>query len=163
MAIPAQQPIEQLLAFELTDGQGSADASFVVPKSKRLVIEFVTAVFTVQIGQKAVVTFFVQTAGVGPPGFVHSLVLVAQGTFTGDVFAESQLLRLYADPGSTVLFQFARSQASGVASGNISVTGYLEDALSPAKQLESIQALRVEPRGKKGRSSTKAQRTSRRK
>lgn len=149
MATPIRQPIEQLLAFELIDGQGNADASFVVPKSKRFVIEFITADFTVQIGQKAVVTFFVQTAGVGPPGIVHTLVLVPQGTFTGDVFAASQLVRLYADPRSTVLFQLARNQTTGVAGGNISVTGYLEDAPSPAKQLESIQALRVDTRGKK--------------
>jgi hypothetical protein len=49
-------------------------------------------------------------------------------TFIGDTFAASQLVRLYADPGSTVLFQFARNDGSGLASGNISVTGYLEDA-----------------------------------
>ena len=127
MATQVRQPKEQLLAFEIIDGQASADDSFVVPESKRYVIEFITAVLTVQIGQKAVVTFFVQTAGVEPPGFVHSLVLVPQGTFTGDVFAACQLVRLYADPGSTVLFQLARSNTSGVASGNISVTGYLED------------------------------------
>jgi hypothetical protein len=33
---------------------------------------------------------------------------------------------LYADPGSTVLFEFARSDSAGVAAGNISVTGSLE-------------------------------------
>ncbi len=128
MATPMRQPIEQLLAFQLIDGQANAQDSFVVPNAKRFVIEFITATLTVQVGQKAAVTFFVQTGGVGPPGIVHALALVPQGTFIGDVFAASQLVRLYADPGSTVLFELARSGSAGVAGGNISVTGYLEPA-----------------------------------
>jgi hypothetical protein len=128
MSNPVRQPIEQLLAFELSDGQANGQASFAVPSGNRLVVEFITAILTVPVGQKAVVTFFVQTGGIGPPGILHCLALNPQGTFIGDTFAASQLVRLYADPESTVLFQFARNDGSGLASGNISVTGYLEDA-----------------------------------
>jgi hypothetical protein len=129
MSSSAHQPFEQLIAFELSDGQGNGQDSIVVPSGKRFVIEFITAIVTVQVGQNAVVTFFVQTGGVGAPGIVHCLALTPQGTFIGATFAASQLVRLYADPGTTVIFELARSAATGVASGNISVTGYLEDAL----------------------------------
>ena len=128
MSAPVRKPFEQLLAFELGGGQGNAEALFDVPKSKRLVIEFITALFTVQVGQKAVVTFLIQTGGVAAPGITHCLVLTPQGTFIGDTFAASQMVRLYPDPGSTVLFEFARSDSAGVAAGNISLTGYLEKA-----------------------------------
>jgi hypothetical protein len=45
MASSAWQPIEQLLAFELVDGQGNAEDSFAVPDAKRYVIEFITAIY----------------------------------------------------------------------------------------------------------------------
>ena len=50
MPTPVRQPIQRQLAFKLTAGQSNAGDSFLVPKAKRFVIEFVTAIFTVQIG-----------------------------------------------------------------------------------------------------------------
>jgi hypothetical protein len=122
-----KQPFEQLLAFNMNNGQAEAEASFKVPAGKQTVIEFVTAILSAQAGQSAVVTFFVMTGGVAAPGIVHALALAHQGTFNGgDTFVASQLVRLYPDPGSTVIFQFVRNAVSGVASGNISLTGFVQ-------------------------------------
>ena len=120
-------PFEELLAFSMNAGQGQAEASFQVPPGNRMVIEFVTAILTVPAGEKAAVTFFVMTGNVPAPGLRHALVLIPQGTFgSGDVFSASQLVKLYPNPGSRVIFQFARNGFAGPASGNISLTGFFE-------------------------------------
>ena len=122
-----KQPFEQLLAFSMNNGQAQAQASFKVPVGKQTVIEFVTAILNVQAGQSAVVTFFVMTGGIAAPGIVHALALAQQGTFNGgEAFVASQLVRLYPDPGTTVIFEFARNAVSGVTSGNISLTGFVQ-------------------------------------
>lgn len=122
------KPFEQLLAFNMNDGQAGAEASFPVPADGFLVIEFITATLTVGVGQKPAVAFFVQTGSAPTPGFVHGFVLFPQGTFgAGDSYAASQLVRLYPNPRTQVLFEFNRNNASGVASGNITVTGFLFD------------------------------------
>jgi hypothetical protein len=120
------EAFEQLLSFNMTDGQANIQSQFTAPAGKHMVIEFVTAILTVQAGQSAAITFFVQTAGAPAPGIVHALALTPQGTFNGgSVFMSTHMVRLYPDPGTTLIFEFARNAANGVASGNISVTGHL--------------------------------------
>jgi hypothetical protein len=119
------EAFEQLLSFNMSDGQSGVQSEFTVPAGKRLVIEFVTAILTVQAGQSAAVTFFVRTGGISAPGIVHALAVTPQGTFnSGGVFVSSQLVRLYPDPGTSVIFEFTRNAANGVAGGNISLTGH---------------------------------------
>lgn len=119
-------PFEELLSFSMNPGQGQAQASFTVPAGHRMVIEFVTAILTVSAGERPAVTFFVMTGNVPAPGLVHALVMTPQGTFGGDVFAASQIVKLYPNPGTNVIFEFSRNGFAGTASGNISLTGYLD-------------------------------------
>jgi hypothetical protein len=116
-------PFEQLLSFNLSDGQNSAQASFPVSPDDHPVIEFITAELTVGIGQKPTVVVNVQT---GDNSVGHRLVLFSQGTFGGgDLYAASQLVKLYPSEGSQVVFQVLRNSTSGPASGDITVTGFL--------------------------------------
>jgi hypothetical protein len=119
-------PFEQFLALNMSPGEEFVEASFPVPADGHLVIEFITASLTVAIGQSPAVQFRLRTGGIPPPGLRHALVLFPQGTFgQEDLYAASQLVRLYPDQGSQVFFVFSRSDTSGFASGGITVTGFL--------------------------------------
>ncbi|MGB6686924.1 MAG: hypothetical protein WBE76_03690 [Terracidiphilus sp.] len=117
---------EELLSFSMNVGQAQAQSEFTAPGGKRMVIEFVTAILTVPAGQSVAVTFFVRTGGIPNPGIRHALAVTPQGTFNGgEVYVCSRLVRLYPDPGTNVIFEVTRNSTSSVASGNISLTGYL--------------------------------------
>jgi hypothetical protein len=119
-------PFEQSLAFNINPGEELVRASFPVPAEGHLVIEFITASLTLGIAQSPAVHFIVRTGGIPPRGLRHALVLFPQGTFGQvDLYAASQLVRLYPDQGSQVSFVFSRSDTSGLASGSITVTGFL--------------------------------------
>jgi hypothetical protein len=118
-------PFEQSLAFNINPGEELVEASFPVPAEGHLVIEFITASLTLGIAQSPAVQFIVRTGG-PPRGLRHALVLFPQGTFGQvDRYAASQLVRLYPDQGSQVRFVFSRSDTAGLASGGITVTGFL--------------------------------------
>lgn len=119
-------PFEQALALNMSPGEALVEASFPVPADGHLVIEFITAGLAVGIGQSPAVQFRVRTGGIPPPGLRHALVLFPQGTFgQEDLYAASQLVRLYPDQETEVFFIFSRSDTSGFASGGITVTGFL--------------------------------------
>lgn len=123
---PARSPFEASLAFDMRDGVDNNQASFAVPAGKRLVIEFVTAIVRVPQGQSVIVLFFAQIAPSGPPGIGHVIVVTPQGVFNEDNnFMASQQMRVYADPWTQVIFEVSRNASAGLASGNVSVTGYL--------------------------------------
>jgi hypothetical protein len=57
------------------------------------------------------------------------LALAAQGAISGlDRYTAAQPLRMYADPGTTVVFQVVRSDGSSSATLNFAIAGYLVDA-----------------------------------
>ena len=92
--------------------------NFIVPAGKRLVIEHVTAGFSVGVGEKAALDM--HTSLDGTTRF-HFFVTTPQGTFTAgassyDVFRVSQPTRIYADGGTPVSFiSWRNSSTSGFA------------------------------------------------
>lgn len=121
-----KQPYQRLLVMPLDPGKFSESVSFTVPVGKRLVVEQASASASMPTGQK--VTVNVATTGGGLNGRAW-LALAAQGAISGsDRYAAAEPLRMYADSGTAVTFQAARSDASATASLNFSIAGYLVEA-----------------------------------
>jgi hypothetical protein len=107
-------------------GSNTATATITVPNNKRLVIEYVAAIHSLQAGQTLLDVAVETTVGgntVEYPFF---------GTFTaGDsinsIFVTQQMTRLYADPGTTVSVSSARSAQLKTGSCSVSLSGYLID------------------------------------
>jgi hypothetical protein len=108
-------------AGDLFDGE-----AFSVPAGKRLVIECVTARTDVFPGQETEV-FVTTTVGGQPvshvvPGAIQKLDF-APGQY--DETVSAQLVRFYADAGSTVGVGMRRNLSTNDAGGNVTISGYL--------------------------------------
>jgi hypothetical protein len=97
-----------------------------VPPNKELVIETVSAEEDVPSGQGVVLLFDTQVNG---NHALNRVALTPSGTFLGTqaVFVATHAVRLYADPGSTVVFTLQRSDITGQGSFGGVLTGYLVD------------------------------------
>jgi hypothetical protein len=121
----AKQPYQRFMVLTLDPGEPLDNISFAVPAGKRLVLEQASAIAVTPVGQK--VSLSVATTGGGLNGRAW-FVLTPQGTFSGfERFTTTQPLRMYADASRDVNFQATRSDSTGAATLNISVTGYLVD------------------------------------
>ena len=105
--------------------------TYTVPAGKRLVIEYVSVTATIGAGEK--VRAFVR-GGNGFTEAIHPIVMNYQVTVSSnDVFVGSQPLKLYAEPGTSVVVLVSRRDAAntGAVSPNAglesSITGYLVD------------------------------------
>ena len=95
-----------------------------VPAGKRLVIEQVTAFCQAPTGK---ITDASVDAVIGSTDISHYLVLTPQDTvlgITGKVYAMSQLVRFYVDPGVEIEFAYSSGDAAGTC--NSTLSGYLE-------------------------------------
>jgi hypothetical protein len=104
--------------------------SYAVPAGKRLVIEFVSVNATIGEGEK--MHAFIR--GGGFTDAIHPIIMNFQVTVASrDLFAGAQLMRMYAEPGTTVEILVSRRDAAdtGAVGGNAfietSISGYLVD------------------------------------
>jgi hypothetical protein len=123
---PARQPFQRELQITVPAGSNGVAQTFTVPAGKRLVIEFVAASLGLFPGQKGILLI---TTTVGGSIASYDLPLTDQGVgFTGFAgFRTSQMVRIYADPGSTVTVVVGSDGATfPVAIGElVSLSGYL--------------------------------------
>ena len=126
---PARQPFQQDQVISIHAGTFGGDATFTVPKGKRLVIEFVSIHVSYPTGQKPTFAFLqVETANSNKFPNNHNFVLTFQAPdLNSDVFAGASPTRLYADPGTTVTLSLRRNSSIGEGLGSMSVSGYLVD------------------------------------
>jgi len=113
---------------QMFDGDLAKSATlFTVPAGKRLVIEFVTAQGTVPSGE---FPEFKLVATVGGISAEHSL-LTSPMSQSGSLvrFEASEVVRIYADPGTTVTFLVRRPNgAAGAANLGMTISGHLVSA-----------------------------------
>ena len=114
---------------ELTTDLNADAVSFTVPLGKRLVIEFASIRTTV--GQGEQVQAFIR-AGNGLADAIHPILMSFQQTVAGqDNYVGGQLMRMYAEPGTTVELLVSRVKGGAAPSPNAritgSVSGYLVD------------------------------------
>jgi len=124
---PARQPFQdqETATFDALNPFTNVD-SVPVPAGKQLVIEHVSVITTLPVGQKLLIAS-VQPF-VGGMGTGHFLTVIAQGTNaagTADYSVASQDIRLYADPGLPISFHAERNGTAGTGSVTFEISGYL--------------------------------------
>jgi len=101
---------------------------FTVPAGKTLVIEFVTMTGQVPLGQHVET---MEIISVAPPfgGASHQMLVNPQpdAVDTEPIFRASQMVKIYAQTGSTVQALFRRSASNLSATYGVSISGYLVD------------------------------------
>ena len=122
---PARQPFQAAVEITMPNGTEGQNGFVTVPAKKHLVIEYASGEAFVPTGQKALFSV-ITTIGGAPTGTRHYLDTDAMGKFGApDYFRAGQVVRLYADPGTTVMLRAERDFATGDALARISISGYL--------------------------------------
>jgi hypothetical protein len=123
---PGRDPFQIQLPVPIAAGTNAPNAVFQVPAGKRLVIEYVSAMGNVPVGQR--VQFVnVNTFSSGSLVF-HYLRATEMGTSSatpGVGYIASEAVRFYADPGTQVRVAVNRNDGAGTGTFTIAVSGYL--------------------------------------
>jgi hypothetical protein len=125
---PVRQPFQAAVEIDMPAGTGGQNGFVTVPTGKRLVIEYASGEAFIPTGQKCLFSV-ITTIGGAPTGTRHYLDSDAMGKFGApDYFRAGQVVRLYADPKTTVMLRVDRDIATGDATARMSISGYLVDA-----------------------------------
>jgi len=96
-----------------------------VPAGKRMVIEYVSVQAFIPSGQKALFSVIVFLQG-QITGTWHYMESTAIGAFGGqDYFQCGRLVKLYADPGTTVMPRTDRDSPTGTGQSRMTLSGHL--------------------------------------
>ena len=134
-AAPAKQPFQREFFIEVPSGAFSASATFTVPVGKRLVIEFVGG--TTRLSDWELVRLTLRTTAGGETAGHELAPTTYRRGFEGSdpavnpdlVIGFSQLVRIYADPGTNVHLTFLRTENREISPAGLaaSVSGFLVD------------------------------------
>ena len=119
---PARNVFQRRLNAFFAEGSFSGSESFVVPAGERLVIEHVSSAGVVPVGQQLQGHIQTSVNGLVSP---HWIVLTPQGVFVNQVSTGSQLVRIYADPGTTVTLEGFRNGGSSTGGLDVTLSGHL--------------------------------------
>ncbi|HSS50846.1 MAG TPA: hypothetical protein VLX28_18045 [Thermoanaerobaculia bacterium] len=114
-------PFQASVNIDLPDGTGGQNAFVTVPAGKRLVIEYVSGFAFLPAGQNASFSVFTSLAG-QTSGTEHILITTKA---LGNDFVTGQVVKLYADPGTTVMLRTDRDLAKGAGKARMSLSGQL--------------------------------------
>lgn len=115
------EPFQASVNFRMPQGTEGANASVNVPAGKRLVIEYVSGISFPPAGQNALFSIF---TGIKGQTTNTEHVLPTNKQF-GNAFVTGEDLRLYADPGSSVMLRLDRDSPTGECTGRLSFSGQL--------------------------------------
>jgi len=132
VANPAFQPFQAQGAAIVEFTESSKSFTLVtVPPGKRLVIEYAEAGGFFADGTKMSAVI---TTTVGGITIQHQLVMIEQGILSGSLtFAAAQPMRLYADPGTSVIGIVSRGEDHPPGGGGwgVTISGYFVDIPLP--------------------------------
>ena len=121
-----REPFHRQFALDWPDGTDLSTATYSVPAGKRLVVEYASAwAYLPPAGQ----TMFVRiTTTVGGSEAFHTLALQKREDYgVLKQFEGAHLVRLYADPATTVHVAAGRQPGADMASCTVTLSGYLVD------------------------------------
>jgi hypothetical protein len=120
---PARQPFEADVSVTVPDTFGGQNAVItIVPVGKMLVVEHVSVISFLPLGQK-----FSGSVNINFARY-HHLVSTARGAFgSADLFEISQPIRLYVGPGATLNARADRDIAMGAGQARFTISGYMVD------------------------------------
>lgn len=129
-----RRPYQKDLSVTVAAGQPLASTNFIVPLDKRLIIEFVCCSAGVGVGELAHMAVVTTVDG---QTLRHPISTICQRRDSPDGYppvhsvdvSVSQVVRLYADPGTSVTVLFSRSENYAVTDTYFaaSLSGYLVD------------------------------------
>ena len=124
---PETHPFQAAVELSLPQGTGGQNGFVQVPAGKRLVIEYASGVGFLPAGQKCLFSVITSLQG-QQTGTSHYLESTTVGKFGApDCFLAGQVVRLYADPETTVMLRADRDLATGQGTVRMSVSGHLVD------------------------------------
>ncbi len=122
----ASQPFQRQFTLDWQDGQDLATGTYQVPPGKRLVIDYASLFAFLQPGGQSMTVRIVTTVN-GSDGF-NTLALQRQADYgVLPQFGAAHLVRIYADPGSTVRVSVGRTPFTSTASCTVTLSGHFED------------------------------------
>ncbi len=123
----AAKPFQAAVEIQLPNGTEGQNGFVHVPSGKRLVIEYASGEAFVPTGQKALLSVITSLHG-QQTGTRHYLQTTTAGSFGApDYFSAGQVVRLYADAGTTVMLRADRNNPTGSAIARLSISGELID------------------------------------
>jgi hypothetical protein len=118
----SRQPFHRRIQIPLVGSQGTIE----VPAGKRLVLEYASIDVTVE--QQCRVAFMTIDTSVGGAVANHVVPISSHTTIgTRNVDLAGQLIKIYADPGTTASINFAFSGDNCEPMGLMAVSGYFEN------------------------------------
>jgi hypothetical protein len=123
--MPVDQPFQAHIEIALPAGTEGQNGFVTVPADRRLVIDYVSGEGFVPSGQKCVFSVITSLNGAAS-GTTHYLRSVQMGPFGGkDLSQTGELVRLYADPGTTVMLRADRDAPAGDGLARMTLSGHL--------------------------------------
>ena len=122
---PDKHAFQANVEISLPPGTEGQNGFVTVPAGKRLVIEYVSAQAFLPSGQKGLFSVIVSLQGQAT-GTWHYLESTVVGPFGGqDCFQCGRLVKLYADPGTTVMLRTDRDSPTGSGLSRMTLSGHL--------------------------------------
>lgn len=119
-----RQPFQRQLGLDWVDGLDLATSTLEVPAGHRFVIEYASLSAFLPGGQSMFIRILTTSSGLNA---FHTLD-VRRGEDWGvlEQFGAAHLVRIYADPGTTIRVSAGRTPAAGSANCSLTLSGYLE-------------------------------------
>ena len=122
---PDKYPFQANVDISLPAGTEGQNGFVTVPAGKRLVIEYVSGQAFLPTGQKALFSVIVSLQGQAT-GTWHYLESTVVGPFgSQDCFQCGRPVKLYADPGTTVMLRTDRNSPTGAGLSRMTLSGHL--------------------------------------
>lgn len=120
-----KHPFQSNVQIDLPPSTEGQNGFVTVPAGKRLVIEYVSGQAFLPSGQKALFSVIVSLQGQST-GTWHYLESTVVGPFgSQDCFQCGRLVKLYADPGTTVMLRTDRDSPTGTGISRMTLSGHL--------------------------------------
>jgi hypothetical protein len=120
------QAFQRPFSLDWPDGEGFATSGYTVPAGRRLVIEYASLFAYLQTEGQTMFVRILTTAGGGSA--FHTLAVQKQEDYgVLKQFGAAHVVRIYADPGSTVQVSAGRLPFNGTANGTVTLSGHFEN------------------------------------
>ena len=122
----SKQPLHRQFALDWPDGIDEAMGTYVVPADKRLVVEYASLfAYLPTSGQSMFIRIL--TSVDGDNAFHNLAVRQREDYGVLKQFDAGHVVKIYADPGTTVQIKVGRTPFTGPANANLTLSGHLVD------------------------------------
>ena len=129
-AVPTDTPFHQQFALDFPLAQDFAQATYLVPAGKRLVIEYASlSAYLPSDGETIFVRIITTTGnGYGTSDAFHTLHIQKREDYgVLKQFEAAHTVRIYANAGTSVRVSMGRLPGSGTANASVTLSGRLEN------------------------------------